>query len=76
MSTRPKLVSEALREAIRKSDVSCYRICIDLDIAEATMSRFMTGKGGLRMGHVDDICEYLGLELVSSGKATRNKGRK
>lgn len=65
----PKPISEALREAIEKSDTSRYRMSKDLGIAEATLSRFVSGKGGLRLKAIDAVCAYLGLKLVADKPA-------
>lgn len=74
---KPKPISEALREAIENSDNSRYRMSKTLGISEATLSRFITGKGGLRLKSIDAVCEYLGLELVATKRpAKRTKQTK
>ena len=44
-----KELSAQIREAVDSSGMSRYRICKEIEVAEATMSRFMSGKGGLSM---------------------------
>ena len=63
-----KPMSEQLREAIDKSGVSRYRIAQDTDIAESTLSRFVSGERGLSMEAIDRLLEYLGLEVVEKSK--------
>jgi len=74
MSEKPKPISEVLREALR--GVSRYRVSKDLGIAEATLSRFCTGKGGLRLKAIDAVCAYLGLKLVADKRPARKKKTK
>ena len=57
-------VSGQLRRAIELAPVSRYRISKDLEISEATLSRFMSGERGLTLNVVDVLADYLGLELV------------
>lgn len=51
------------------SGLSRYRIAKEIGIGEATMSRFMTGKGGLSMASLDRLAGLLGLEIASHPKA-------
>jgi transcriptional regulator with XRE-family HTH domain len=60
-------LSEQVRRAIDASGVSRYRICKTTGLSEPTMSRFMTGKGGLSMEMLDKIGEYLGLTISAEG---------
>ncbi len=73
MAKKPKTISDQLRAAIENAPVSRYRISQDTDIAEATLSRFMTGKGGLRLSAIDTVGEYLGLKLVAEKPAKKRK---
>jgi plasmid maintenance system antidote protein VapI len=59
-----KKLSDEIREAVNASGMSRYAICKTLGIAEATMSRFMNGKGGLSMEFIDRLAELLGLHMV------------
>ena len=56
-------LSEQLRRAIAASGKSRYRIAKDLDVSEATLSRFMSGERGLTLKVLDRLTEYLGLSL-------------
>jgi transcriptional regulator with XRE-family HTH domain len=59
---RAKL-SEQIRAAVDASGMSRYRICKELGIAESTMSRFMSGQGGLSMEVLDALAALLGLTI-------------
>jgi len=56
-------LSEQVRRAIDAAGVTRYRIAKDLDISEATLSRFMSGERGLTLKVLDRLAEYLGLTL-------------
>jgi transcriptional regulator with XRE-family HTH domain len=63
MTTPPRTgtFSDQIRAAVGASGLSRYRICKEIGIAEATMSRFMNGKGGLSMASLDRLAELLAL---------------
>lgn len=73
MSKEAKTISDQLRAAIESAPVSRYRISQDTGIAEPTLSRFMLGKGGLRLSAIDTIGKYLGLKLVAEKPAKKTK---
>ena len=62
-----KPFSDQLRDAIRKADISRYRVAKQTGLTQASLSRFMTGVSGLSLESIDKICDCLGLEL-SNGK--------
>ena len=70
--TRERL-SDQVRQAIQASGLSRYRISKQLGVAESTISRFMSGKGGLSMDNLDALAELLGLNVVA-GKRPNEKG--
>lgn len=66
-----KLLSEQIRQAVNNSALSRYRICKTLEIDQASFSRFMAGKVGLTMAHLDALAALLNLNLerqVNNGK--------
>ncbi len=69
--TRIKL-SDQIRQAVDASGLSRYRISKTLGIAESTMSRFMSGPGGLSMEYLDGLADLLDLN-ITAGKARRKK---
>ncbi len=60
---RPTL-SESLREAIRNSPMSVYRLAKEAGVAPAVITRFLKGERDLRLATVEKIAEVLQLELV------------
>ncbi len=70
-SPRLKL-SDQIRQAVDASGLSRYRISKELDIAESTMSRFMSGQGGLSMENLDALADLLELDI----KTRRRTGKK
>lgn len=75
MSKPPKPISDQLRAAIDASGLSRYRICKELGIDQATMSRFMSGERGLTLKVIDRLGEFLGLTLTQWRQVKRRKGR-
>lgn len=68
-----KLLDE-LKAAIEASDQSRYRIAKETGIAEAALSRLMSGERGLSVESVEILADYLGLEITIKPKRQR-KGR-
>lgn len=57
-------LSDQVREAIRTCGVSRYRIWKETGVAQETLSRFMTGKGGLSIEALDKVAAFVGLQVV------------
>jgi hypothetical protein len=66
-------LSDQIRQAVDASGKSRYRICKELGMGEATMSRFMAGKGGLSMEYLDALADLLSLDLKTN-KRRQTKG--
>ncbi len=64
-------VFQALRQAIKNSKVSRYRIGKELGIDQSVLSRFMSGEIGLTVANVEKIADYLGLEIIFRSKAKK-----
>lgn len=62
---RPAL-SETLREAIRNSSLSVYRLAKASGVSPAVITRFLKGQRDLRLSTVEKLAEVLGLELVQT----------
>lgn len=56
--------SDQIRAAVDGSGLSRYRIAKEIRVGEATMSRFMSRKGGLSMASLDRLAELLNLEIL------------
>lgn len=67
-------ILDDLRAAIEASGRSRYRIARDTGIAESALSRFMSGERGLSIESVEQLADYLGLEIMVRHKSGR-KGR-
>jgi plasmid maintenance system antidote protein VapI len=57
-------VSETLREAIRESGMSLYRLAKDSGIGYSILWRFLEGERQLTTDTVDRLCDFLGCNLV------------
>ena len=75
MAKKRETLSEQIRWAVDGSGMSRYRICKMLDLAEATMSRFMNGHGGLSMAHLDALANLLDLNIALGRKPGPKKGQ-
>ena len=74
MNKRRVKLSNQVRRAVDASGLSRYRISKVLRVAESTMSRFMSGQGGLSMDNLDALADLLDLDLKTGKRRTR-KGR-
>ena len=68
-------LSDQLRAAIDASGMSRYAVAKAIELDQATMSRFMSGKAGLSVETIDRLGELLGMRLVATKKPTKGKGR-
>ena len=64
MAEKREKLSDQVRWAVAASGRSRYSICKALGLAEATMSRFMNGRGGLSMDTLDALADLLDLNIV------------
>jgi transcriptional regulator with XRE-family HTH domain len=74
MERRRIKLSDQIRAAVDTSGKSRYRIAKELGIAESTVSRFMTGQGGLSMDNLDALASLLDLNLAPSKKTSGLEG--
>jgi hypothetical protein len=71
----PKL-SEQLRDAIEKADVSRYEISKATGVSQSTLSKFVLGtRPGLSFNAMDRVGEYLGLVIVKKQPKKRGATR-
>jgi transcriptional regulator with XRE-family HTH domain len=71
MEKRSEKLSDQVRRAVDASGLSRYRISKQLGVAESTMSRFMSGQGGLSMENLDALADLLDLNITTG----KRKGR-
>lgn len=67
-----------LKQAIRESDKSRYRLAQETGIAESALSRLMSGERGLSIDAAEKLARALDLEIVirpATRKAGKAKGR-
>jgi transcriptional regulator with XRE-family HTH domain len=64
MARRRVRLSDQVRRAVDASGLSRYRISKEIGVAESTMSRFMSGQGGLSMENLDALAELIGLDIA------------
>jgi predicted transcriptional regulator len=76
MAKKRVSLSDQVRQAVEESEMSRYAICKVLGLAQATMSRFMSGKGGLSMEHFDAVADLLDLNIAVGETNRRRKGSK
>ena len=68
-------VLDAICEAIEASDKTHYRIAKDTGISQAQLSRLMSGERGLSLAALEQLAEYLDMEIVIRPKRRLRKGR-
>ena len=57
-------LTDELKDAVRQSGLTPYRIAKDTGIVLTSLLRFLQGSTSLRLDKADALAEYLGLELV------------
>jgi plasmid maintenance system antidote protein VapI len=70
-------MSDQVRKALLDSGISRYRVHKDLGISQAQLSRFVNEKGGMSMELIDQLADYLNLEVRAkdSRPATKKRGK-
>ena len=66
-----KKPSDQLRDIIRRSGVTRYRISQETGVSQASLSKFMARKSSITLDRVDQLADLLGIEFVA-----RSAGRK
>jgi transcriptional regulator with XRE-family HTH domain len=74
MAKKRESLSDQVRQAVDDSDLSRYAICKSLGLSQATMSRFMNGKGGLSMEYLDALADLLDLNIAFGATKQTKKG--
>jgi plasmid maintenance system antidote protein VapI len=63
-----KKLSAEIREAVVASNLSQYAIAKALGVSRSTISRFVSGKGGLSLDNIDQLGTLLGLHVIAEQK--------
>jgi hypothetical protein len=64
-------LSDAVRDAIRRSGQSIYKIAYQTQVAEWSLSKFVRGEVGLNMKALDRLADHFGL-TISSPSGTKD----
>jgi transcriptional regulator with XRE-family HTH domain len=68
-----RLLSEQVRDAVERSELSRYAICKAIGLDQSAMSRFMSGERGLSLEVLDRLGVLLGLSIrTQTKKRTKN----
>jgi transcriptional regulator with XRE-family HTH domain len=74
MAKKREKLSDQVRRTVEDSGLSRYAICKELGLSQATMSRFMNGKGLLSMEYLDALADLLDLNITLGRKPGPTKG--
>ena len=66
-------LADQVRAAIAASDLSQYEIAKRSGVDEASLSRFMNGKGSLSFASLEKIAPVLRLQIIVGGKKRERK---
>ncbi len=64
MAKRRVKLSDQIRDAVRKSDLSRYEIWKATGIDQGALSRFVAGKAGMSFVSLDRLADLLGLNIA------------
>ena len=62
-------IFDQLRQAIRTSDKTRYKLWQETGIDQGQLARFMAGESGLSVENTEKIIEALGLEVIIGPRA-------
>lgn len=66
-------IQDAIRNAINTSEITRYRMAKDLGISQAALSRFVSGERGIGIETLEQLAEYLNLEIIIRPKRRKRK---
>jgi transcriptional regulator with XRE-family HTH domain len=66
-----KSISDTLRQAVKDSGLTVYRICKDTGLIQDSLRRFMRGETSLRLDLADKLAEYFGIECRPARRKER-----
>jgi len=64
MSTKPDMLFDQIRQAIRESGLTQYTICKYCAIDRGLFSRFLSGRSGLGPTNLEAVADLIGLRVV------------
>jgi transcriptional regulator with XRE-family HTH domain len=62
-----KLFSDQLRQIVRESGLSEYRISKEIKIPPETLNRFQNNQRGLKVDIIDKLCDFFNVRMTSDG---------
>ena len=75
MAKRRKALSDQVRQAVKASDLSRYRIWQETGIDQAALSRFVHGEAGISLEALDKLADLLDLH-ITTGQSRRRTHRR
>ena len=64
-------LTDAIQAAVKASDQTPYAIAKGAKVARSQLSRLLSGERGLNSETIEQLADYLGLEIVIRPKRTR-----
>ncbi len=61
---KSETLAGTVRQAIRDSGETMYRVALDSGVNYTTLHRFMTGKRAISLEALEKLCAYLGMRLT------------
>lgn len=71
--TKREPFSEQIKRLIEASGETRYTICKETGVDQSTMSRFMSGIGGISIENLDRLADYLQWKIVVDRSAGRKR---
>ncbi len=76
MAKRRKALSDQVRQAVKASDLSRYRIWQETGIDQGALSRFVRGKVGISLEALDKLADLLDLHITTGQSRRRTESRR
>ena len=69
------MMGNRLKNILKREKVTAYRLCKDLKIDQAQLSRFLHEHGGISLEKLEQIADYLGYDITFVKHKPSQKGR-
>jgi len=66
-------LSETLKQAVKATGLSLYRVGLDSGVPDEVLGRWLKGERGITLASADKLADYFGLELTP--RKAKGKGR-